>query len=316
MSALAGPPPLPKLPIWDIVGLAYSGYFRNFADVLRASWLWLLLGAVANGVVSWQQWSLVGIAVLSSAQQTQLPPDFAMAMFASLAPTIVVANAVLILALVSIAVAWHRRIILDERPSFLNFNIATGNFWRYIGVGLAIALLALLPIALAFIPIVVTRVGSGAPTSMMALAANPGIAAIAIPLLLVAYIVGIAVVLRLSLLLPARAAGDVELSFARNWRRTRGNCWRMFWGVMICTAVPTIVAEMVLLPMGAPNPASMAAAGPDAMFAFFASRDFIVRMTAVSVGFMAFFMLTLPIGIGFLSFAYRHFFGDAISPAP
>src|SRR5262249_42758716 len=161
-----------------------------------------------------------------------------------------------------------------------------------IGVGLAIAVLALLPIGLGFIPIVVTTVGSGAPTSMMALAANPGIAAIAIPLLLVAYIIGIAVGLRLSMLLPARATGDVELSFARSWRRTRGNCWRMFWGIMICTAAPLIVAEMVLLPMAGPNPAALVGAGPDTVAAVVA--DLPIRMTAISVFFMAFFMLTLP----------------------
>ena len=145
---------------------------------------------------------------------------------------------------------------------------------------------------------------------------HPGVAAIAIPLFLAAYVAAIAIALRLSMLLPARAAGDIELSFARSWRRARGNCWRIFWGVLICTGAPLIVAEMVLLPMGTPNPATLVAAGPDAVPAFFASRDFAVHMTAISALLTAFYLLTLPIGIGFLSLAYRYFFGDAILPAP
>ena len=151
MSSLGGPPLLPKLPIWDVVGLAYSDYFRNFADVLRVSWLWLLLGAALVGVVSWQQWLLMGEVIFYSFHHAQFPPDFAATSLRTMALTIGVADVVLIVAFVSIAVGWHRRIILDERPSFFSFNIATANFWRYVGIGLAICVLAILPILLAFI---------------------------------------------------------------------------------------------------------------------------------------------------------------------
>jgi hypothetical protein len=85
MSSLGGPPPLPKLPIWDVVGLAYSDYFRNFADVLRVSWLWLLLGAALVGVVSWQQWLLMGEVILNSYHHAQFPPDFAATSFRTMA---------------------------------------------------------------------------------------------------------------------------------------------------------------------------------------------------------------------------------------
>jgi hypothetical protein len=309
MSSPGGPPPLPKLPIWDVVGLAYSDYYKNFADVLRVSWLWLLLGAVVIGVVSWLQWSLMGEVILNSVHHAQFPPDFAATSFRTMALSIGVADVVLIVAFVSIAVAWHRRIILGERPSLFSFNIATTNFWRYVGIGLAICVLAIMPILLAFIPIVVILSAAGKGP-------HPGVAAIAMVLLLATYVTAIAIALRLSMLLPARAAGDIELSFARSWRRTRGNCWRIFWGGLICTAAPLIVAEMVLLPMGMPNPATLVAAGPDAVPAFFASTDFAVHMTAISAFLTAFYLLTLPIGIGFLSLAYRYFFADTISRTP
>ena len=39
-----------------------------------------------------------------------------------------------------------------------------------------------------------------------------------------------------------------------------------------------------------------------------------MRMTAISNVVTAYYLLTLPIGIGFLSHAYRHFFHEAIAP--
>ena len=37
-------------------------------------------------------------------------------------------------------------------------------------------------------------------------------------------------------------------------------------------------------------------------------EDFAARMTAVSTVFAVYYLLILPIGLGFLSHAYRHFF--------
>jgi hypothetical protein len=37
-------------------------------------------------------------------------------------------------------------------------------------------------------------------------------------------------------------------------------------------------------------------------------EDIVARMTAFSTTFMIYYLLIVPIGIGFLSHAYRHFF--------
>lgn len=309
MSSAGGPPPLPKLPVWEVVGLAYSDYFGNFIEVLRTSSLWLVLEAALFGVMSWQQWSLIGTAILNSLQHAPFPPDFTATIFRTMALAIGVANLVLILASVSIAVAWHRRVILGERPPWWGFNIATKSFWRYIGIGLAIWLLAMLPILFAFILLAVILSISGKSVPV-------GIAAIVALVILAAYVTTIAIMLRLSLLLPARATGDLDLTFKRSWNRTRGNGWRIFWGVLICVGAPMIVVEMVLLPIGMPRPDTVLVSGPQALQAFFTDGSFAVRMTVVSIFLVGFYLLTLPIGIGFLSLAYRHFFREAISPMP
>jgi hypothetical protein len=65
MSLPEGPPSLPhlQLPFWGTVSLACSTYFRDFIDVLHASWLWLIAAAVFTSVVSWQQWSWLASAM-------------------------------------------------------------------------------------------------------------------------------------------------------------------------------------------------------------------------------------------------------------
>src|ERR1700731_2188164 len=131
MSVAEGPPdlPYPKLPFWDAVSLSYSTYFRHFIDALRASWIWLIVGGVLTGFASWQQWSWMATAMANL--KPGLPPETTeMAVLLSLG------NIVLLLAGVSIAVAWHRLMILDERPGFSGSNVATGNLWRYVAMAI------------------------------------------------------------------------------------------------------------------------------------------------------------------------------------
>jgi len=45
--------------------------------------------------------------------------------------------AVLFVAGVSIAVAWHRRLLLDEHPGFSASNLVTRSLWRYASVAIA-----------------------------------------------------------------------------------------------------------------------------------------------------------------------------------
>lgn len=123
------------------------------------------------------------------------------------------------------------------------------------------------------------------------------------PVLVVLYAVGMSVILRLSLLLPAQAVGDLSLTFKQTWDRTRGNTWRIFWGLGACTIPATIVAQIVfVMGMGSPNPE------------LFGSESFVMRMTFFSTAFVVYYLLILPISIGFLSHAYRHFFREVIEP--
>jgi hypothetical protein len=293
MSLTEGPPdlPYPKLPFWDAVSLAYSTYFLHFIDALRASWLWLIVGSVLTGFASWQQWSWMATAManLKPGHPPQMPKPTEMAVLLSLD------NIGLLLAGVSIAVAWHRLMILDEHPGFSGSNVATKNLWRYVAMAIAIFLINFLPVGVVMLPqfyfLGPLKAGGNPPP--------PGFFAV-IPLMFVLGAVGIAVAFRLSLLLPAQAIGNSSITFKQTWRRTRGNTWRLFWGIVLTTIPPLLLMQIAFLTtMGTAIPANLTN---------LASAEFVTRMTVTSTVSVIYYLLILPIGIGFLSHAYRHFF--------
>jgi hypothetical protein len=277
---------IPKLPLWNTIGLAYSTYFHNFADVLRISWLWLVVCAPLVNIANMAQPSFATqiIVQMNSGASPPMPAQQSMPidMVGVLRH---ISGLVALLASVSIAVAWHRRIILDEHPRFSVSNVATKSFWRYVGMGLAISLTTV-P-ALVFL-ILLALYAVDYPDGMIPVVVIP------------VFATSVAVILRLSLLLPARAVGDLELTFRQTWINTRGNTWRLFCGTMICMVMPLLFEDFALIFLGG----------------FPGLREFqheafvhhiVVRIVVLTLSYL----LMLPIGIGFLSLAYRYFFGRA-----
>ncbi len=289
MAETPAEPSYPKLPFRKTISLAYATFFSHFMDALRASWLWLIVAAVLTAYASWAQWSWIAGA-LGTLPRGQ-PPRVGLPL--QMWGLLQADHIVMIFAGVSIAVAWHRLMILNERPGISGTNVASVNLWRYILAGFLLCLVALAPLIIIFLGglyvMVAAKIGTG-----------PGLPMAYVPLLLVVfalYITSIAVMLRLILLLPARAVGNTDLSFGETWQRTRGNAWRLFWGLIATSLPPVLLAEIIvgtsvglLIPVHAQ------------------SGDIAVRLTAVSTVMMVCYLLMLPISIGFLSHAYRHFF--------
>ena len=296
MSSAEGPSgqSYPKLPLSDTIGISYSSYFHNFVDVLRASWLWLAPAAIVTALTSWQHFSWMAdfMANANRGSPPQLPPRPLDAMvFGNLA------NLLVLFAGVSIAVAWHRLLILGEHPGSFSGNVMTKNLWRYIGVGIAICLIVIVPAAVILFPfyfLFFPQTAGAAPSAG---------SLIMIPIFFALYFVGATVLLRLSLLLPAQAVGDLGLTFKQTWDRTRGNTWRIFWGLLACMVPAGIVAQIVFVTViGFPNPAT------------WVGDSFVTRMTVFSAASIAYYLLILPISIGFLSHSYRHFFRHTAEP--
>ena len=103
--------------------------------------------------------------------------------------------------------------------------------------------------------------------------------------------------LRLMLLMPARAIGDTQLTVAETWDRTRGNTWRLFWGLIACLMPPLIPALFLELAIiGAPSPGKAGIV------------EFLNRVAIAHPIFLGYYLLMMPICIGFMSLAYQHFF--------
>ncbi|WP_441236867.1 hypothetical protein [Bradyrhizobium sp. 930_D9_N1_4] len=118
-----------------------------------------------------------------------------------------------------------------------------------------------------------------------------------IPVVLAAYAVALFIAMRLTLLLPARAVGNTRLTFKQAWNRTQGNVWRLLGGIFATTIPPILIIQIAfLLRFGLPHPALQR--GP----------ELAAEMTAVNTVVAVYYLLILPIGVGFLSHAYRHFF--------
>jgi hypothetical protein len=107
--------------------------------------------------------------------------------------------------------------------------------------------------------------------------------------------------LRLSLLLPARAVDDIDLTFKEAWNRTRGNTWRLYWGVLACLAPPLLVVQVGALILGGfPDSAKLV------------NGQMVNQWVIGSVVMNCYYLLVTPIWVGFLSYAY----GFLVAPAP
>jgi hypothetical protein len=282
-----------KLPLWKTIGLAYSTYFHCAADVLRISWLWLVLCVPLVNIATMAQLSLsaYGLGEMNfGAAAPPMPARWSMPIDVMVLGNI--SGLVALLASVSIAVAWHRRIILDEHPALSGSNVATKSFWRYAGTALEISL-TMFP-GLVFLLLLTLFAGSMANSGYTGL-----IQLVFIPVFILVFAFSVAVILRLSLLLPARAVGDLELTFRQTWIATRRNTWRLFWGIMICMILPLLFLDFVLIILGGSR-------GPGG---FQVSVHHMVGTIVFLT--LTYLLLMLPIGMGFLSLAYRHFFGRA-----
>ncbi len=279
-----------RFPLWSTIRLSYSTYFANFKDVLRISWLWLIVVPPLSGIVMALQasWMTDLVANMKSGAGPRSLVDARITLL-----VLQFANYLLLtLALTSIAVAWHRRILLNEQPGLSGGNIVSSHVWRYFGIGLVICLIAVLPILAIYVPAYFLTSGfkPQAPGTM-----PPG-AALLIPLFLIAYIFTAVLMLRLSLLLPARAVGDTGLTIKQTWIQTRHNTWRINWGFAACIAPPLTI--VLILSSGL-----LAISGIDEL-----GENLAWTAGLNSAIYMGAYLLTAPIVIGFMSHVYRDLF--------
>jgi len=259
-----------SLPFWRTVGQAYIIWASNLAQVIRISWLWLLLMTPVLFAISWFiAPSLSELTQAASAREV-MPRPSGFDLLVQAIETLVMLPMV-----ASIAVAWHRLVLRDER--------VTGRaYLRLDRVVLVYAALLLLVKLLFTLPSYLNDMFAGTVTdaeTMSTLLPNL--------LIFLLGIVGFYVVARLSVILPARALERDDITLGRVWEETRGNGWKLFWGYILCT-IPIL---------------AVAGAGGWWLLTLDESRSVLA---IGSVLFMYISSLSMLIAVGFLSLTYRY----------
>jgi hypothetical protein len=273
MSTQAAQKPA-KLPLLESVGRAYAAMNSNFGQVLMICWLWLL---VMTPMLFMGYWLFANVFMKSPspAGASTLGGDLAY----------LVLGFLIFPFFASIAVAWHRFLLNGELPARPYLRLDS-RVWIYALISLMILLIPILSVAI-----------SEPLFDVAGASANQRDVLILIPLL-----VGLLLSSRLSLILPAKAM-DAKISIGDVWRATRGNTGRLLLGSFL-TFLPILLMPILVNIAGLGlfqglNLPARAARG----------QNFLIEWMAAM--FTAGFLLSAVIAIvfvGFLSFAYRHFF--------
>ena len=214
-----------SLPVFETVGQSLGYSFRNIGLMIRLSWFWSILLVVLfvaltvppsdavqiEGRAGWDGVAIAGFAVLMI---------------------------VYFVALYSIAVGWHRALLLGEQPGWINFNAGRREA-GYLGYMLLIALLSSLPMMTGFLIAGALSLSSGVSRGMLVFMATfVGLAGFVIMLLIMG---------RLQLVLPGVAVGDRRISIRQSLDLTRGNSWRILGGLLLISLiqiVPNILSAL------------------------------------------------------------------------
>lgn len=277
------------LVLWQTIRRSYAECFRQFPDVVRAVWLWLLVLLPVMGLADALRWSVA--ADIHQRLQSGAPETAS-------AHSVIVASGlytsaviVLTLAYIDIAVQWHRKIILQQQITCPGLLFLTGAPWRYLGAFLVIALIAVIPPAVA-LPLAKSDLTLELPIWLDVLLTCLLFCMLAA--CLIAFV-------RLCLVLPAQATGNRVFSFLKSWQKTRRNTLKLIVGLCACVMPPGILLLGVLQVFGIER-------YDDPLEALFANEHFPdarnVDILAMQIHIVVTFF-TLPIVVSFLSNIYR-----------
>jgi hypothetical protein len=197
---------------------AVSSVRNNLGYAFRISWPWY--AAMAPIIIA-----LVLLSFYLSGGNPENKPG----------PTAVIdmiRGLITMVAFASIAVNWHRYILLDEVPGSREIFRLDNKTWRYFGnVLLLILILIVIGLVIGF-PIGAIGGLSGSP-----------VAAIVFTILLVLPVAGV-VTLRLGTKFPAIALGRSDFSMQNAWAATAGNNLQIFLVILFefCVALLIVVA--------------------------------------------------------------------------
>jgi hypothetical protein len=274
-------PSAAKLPMDLAIRRSYGWFVKSFGELLRMSWLCLLLAAVLNGASMWVDFTWPEEGFIAP------PPRPVLVVIATYG-----IDLLMMMAATSVAVGGYRRFICNERQRLSCTHVLSRALWRAMGVALTLAAMVLAPPIGTVVAIGVLlgeRLNIHSDSFVL------------LPLLALAiFLTSSAIALRFTPLLPARAVGDNGLSWRQSWNETRGNAWRLFGGIFACTLPPVVVIELARFVLN-----HMIWYSRSPLQAWDVPRTPVV--VVVNSAVFACYMLSMLLSVAFLSQAYLHF---------
>ncbi len=201
-----------QLPVTGALGHAFKSTFNNAAFAVHISWPWMAI------LLPFNVGANLYLILNGLADPEKADPRTLVVMLPLLVGSFV--------AYASIAVNWHRYVLLDEVPQGWDRLRLDGLMWRYIGNGLLIGLmLAAGAIAAGVVVTFASYILGAMVGEVLALVIVPALIAVYAYVLVAAY--------RLSVKLPAVALGRTDFGLGNAWAATEDNFWQLLGLVIL-----------------------------------------------------------------------------------
>ena|SRR5690242_10187579 len=193
-----------KLPALRLARHAYLDLIGNWRGLVQVGGLWLILPWILDALDQ----PLLGLL-----------GDLAMSV-----------------GIAAVAVAWHRRILLEE-PLPARFAPITPSVGRYMALWAVVLAVVALPGGL-LAALVLGVLGTG----------DVGVGGVLVAIL---SLLSLTAAMRLQLVFPAAAIGEPAVTLRASWRATRGNAWRLLAGTLLVSLPPAVAGFACSLALGA-----------------------------------------------------------------
>jgi hypothetical protein len=218
---------LRTLPIGPTISHMLSSTMNNLGFALRAQWPWVVVMAAIFAFIGLTtNFPSNGTPAENEVYFREHPGQLGWFVF-----VLLIGILVAMLAFSSIAVAWHRYVLLDEVPQGMAKLRLDGTVWRYFGNLILIGLLLMV----AALPLTIL-VG-------LLIAANPVLGIIGA--LVYSALVMLPVIYRLSIKLPAIALERKDFRMGDAWKASAGNWWQIV-GVGLGVTVLSWIVGLVM----------------------------------------------------------------------
>ena len=239
MNQSAAPPPQPvrELPIAETISEAYKSVFENFG-----MWLRIMLGpAILSVPIAVFGQMMIADEQAMLEEQGLEGPEATTAMMSAAWPELLLANLISFVPYVLFAVAWHRFLLLGEKPGSALAPLFPS--LRHVRFYLYTLLLVLV------IGVAAALVGTVGALVAALLSGAAGANVLQAPLFLLLFMLTLYVTARLQFTFPALAV-DEHYGFGDSWRNTRGQGWRFLLALSCCFVPPLFFSLIMTLILG------------------------------------------------------------------